>query len=240
MGCPRTRLEWIVAAYAERGFSVRVAFEPEFMLFHPGKDGEYTPADFDGMFTLRGLDRHYPLWQAVIADLREMGITVEQFGKEYGPAQYEGTTGYTEPLVACDNYLTYKEVIRARAREAGLVASFMPKPYAHLPGCGLHVHLSLWDADSGVEVSSGTSEEQPLSVHSRHMVGGLLAHARGLNGVGSPVVNSYKRLQPGSWAPAHVCWGLGNRAALVRVPGTGPRRHLEYRAGTTQLTRLSI
>ena len=63
------------------------------------------------------------------------------------------------------------------------------------------------------------------------MAAGLLAHARGLSGVGSPIVNSYKRLQPGSWAPAHVGWGIGNRAALVRIPGWGPRRHLEYRSG---------
>ena len=32
-------------------------------------------------------------------------------------------------------------------------------------------------------------------------------------------------------APAHVGWGIGNRAALVRVPGKGPRGHLEYRSG---------
>jgi len=31
-------------------------------------------------------------------------------------------------------------------------------------------------------------------------------------------VNSYKRLQPASWAPAHVAYAGGNRAALVREP----------------------
>lgn len=230
-GCPRTQLERLVARYAQRGLSVRAGFEPELMLFRPGEGGEYTPADFDGMFTLRGLDRHYGLWQAVIGDMRAMGIAVDQLGKEYGPAQYEGTTGYAEPVAACDNYLTYKEVVRARAREAGLIASFMPKPYAHLPGCGLHVHLSLWDAEGRDEVSCGASDDRPLSEFGRQMLAGLLAHAPGLSGVGAPVVNSYKRLQPGSWAPAHVCWGIGNRAALVRVPGAGPRRHLEYRSG---------
>lgn len=63
------------------------------------------------------------------------------------------------------------------------------------------------------------------------MAAGLLTHARALSGIGSPIVNSYKRLQPGSRAPAHIGWGTGNRAALVRVPGSGPRRHLEYRSG---------
>ena len=43
-------------------------------------------------------------------------------------------------------------------------------------------------------------------------------------------MNSYKRLQPGSWAPAHAAYGVGNRAALLRVPG-GARRRVEVRAG---------
>ena len=229
-GCPRTRLGHILDAYAERGLRVRAGFEPEFYLFRLGEDGEYVPADHDGMYTVQGLDRHNALWRSVIDDLREMGITVEQLGKEYGPAQYEGTTRYGEALRAVDNHLVFKDVVRARARETGLVASFMPKPFEHLPGCGLHVHLSLWDAAGDNEVSCGDGEEV-LSEVGRQMAAGLLAHARGLSGVGSPIVNSYKRLQPGSWAPAHVVWGTGNRAALVRVPGSGPRRHLEYRSG---------
>ena len=122
---------------------------------------------------------------------------------------------------AVDNHLTFKEVVRARAREAGFVASFMPKPFEHLPGCGLHVHLSLWDAEGENEVSCGAGEGEVLSETGRRMAAGLLAHARGSSGVGSPIVNSYKRLQPGSWAPAHVGWGTGNRAVLVRVPGSG-------------------
>ena len=229
-GCPRTRLGRILDAYADRGFSVRAGFEPEFFLFRRGDDGEYAPADHDGMYTVAGLDRHNALWRSVVGDLREMGIETDQLGKEYGPGQYEGTTRYAEALRAADNHLAFKDVVRARAREAGLVASFMPKPFEHLPGCGLHVHLSLWDATGDREASCGAGDDM-LSETGRRMAAGLLAHARGLSGVGSPIVNSYKRLQPGSWAPAHVGWGIGNRAALVRVPGSGPRRHLEYRSG---------
>jgi glutamine synthetase len=59
---------------------------------------------------------------------------------------------------------------------------------------------------------------------------GVLAHAPAFCGVAAPTVNSYKRLLPGSWAPAHVAWGTGNRAALVRVPGSS-RRRIEFRAG---------
>ena len=230
-GCPRERLRAMTAAFAEAGLSVRVGLEPEFFLFERTPDGEYRPADRDGMFTLAGLDRHHELWRRVMIDLQAMEIVLDQIGKEYGPAQYEGTLVHGTPLEAVDGYLAFREVVRNRAREAGWVASFMPKPYAELPGCGLHVHLSLRDRDGRRELTPGKEDGEPLSEIGRRFAAGLLAHARGLTGIGSPIVNSYKRLLPGSWAPAHICWGVGNRSALVRVPGLGRRRRIEYRSG---------
>jgi len=230
-GCPRTRLAAQVAAYAAAGWSLRVGFEPEFTLFTPAGPGEYTPADHEPMYTLSGIARHYPLWQDIIATLQAMGVAVEQFGKEYGPGQYELNIRHAPPVQAVDDYLTLKAVVKTRARAAGLIASFMPKPYAHLVGNGLHIHLSVWDATGEHELSCGATEEAPLSALGQHFLGGLLAHAPALVGLGAPIVNSYKRLLPGSWAPAHSCWGLGNRAALVRLPGLGARRHFEVRAG---------
>ena len=229
--CPRTQLQHMVETYAAEGLSVRAAFESEFTLFEPADDGEYRPAGTEGMFTVAGLDRHYSLCQLIMDNLQEMGVSVEQLGKEYGPGQYEATTHYEEPMKAADDFCTFKEVVRAVARDAGLVASFMPKPYADRPGCGLHVHLSVWDAEGKHELSMGESEEDPLSPVGRHFLGGLLAHAAALTGVGAPLVNSYKRLLPGSWAPAHICWGVGNRAALVRIPSMWRRRHMEFRSG---------
>ncbi len=230
-GCPRTQLQRMIEAYAVQGLSVRVAFEAEFMLFEPAGNGEYQPADRDGMFTVAGLDRHYDLLRRLIDTLHAMGVTVDQLGKEYGPGQYEATTRYDKPLEAVDDYLTFKEVVRALAREAGWVASFMPKPYADMPGCGLHLHMSLWDAQGKRDLTVGEKEGEILSPLGGHFLGGLLAHAPALTGAGSPIVNSYKRLLPGSWSPAHICWGVGNRAALVRIPSLTRRRHIEFRSG---------
>ena len=230
-GCPRTRLVAMLERYAARDLGVAVGLEPEVILFEPDGDGEYLPVENGGMFSLESLDRFYPFWQGVIDTLRDMGVEVEQLGKEYGPGQYEGTPHYGAPLKAIDDYLTYKEVVRGAARDAGIVATFMPKPYAHLPGSGMHLHLSLWNGDGTRDLSIGEADDAPLSALGGHFVAGLLDHASALVGVGSPIVNSYKRLQPGSWAPAHVCWGVGNRAALVRVPGMGARRHIEFRSG---------
>ena len=47
-------------------------------------------------------------------------------------------------------------------------------------------------------------------------------------------MNSYKRLIPGTEAPAHVSWARNNRSALVRVPVTKSGKdasvRIEYRA----------
>jgi glutamine synthetase len=230
-GCPRTQLGRMVEAYSAEGLSVQVGFEAEFTMFVKAGDGEYAHSDHDGMFTVAGLDRHAALWQEVIQTLLKMGVSVVQHGKEYGPGQYEMTTRRAPPIKAADDYLTLKEVVRALAREAGWIATFMPKPYAEWAGNGLHLHLSLWDRDGAHDLSMGEAEDEPLSPLGRHFLGGLLAHAHALTGIGAPTVNSYKRLLPGSWAPAHVCWGVGNRSALVRIPALGQRRHIEFRSG---------
>jgi glutamine synthetase len=56
-----------------------------------------------------------------------------------------------------------------------------------------------------------------LSDVAYHFLGGLLEHAGALCAIGSPTVNSYKRLQPGTWAPCIKGYGMGNRSAMVRV-----------------------
>lgn len=226
-GCPRTALQRVLERYSALGLQVQAAFEPEFHLFRRTETG-YEPADRARMYTVDGLEQQSTLLTRLIDALRTMGVTVEQGGPEYGPGQYEVNVLHAAPLRAADDLLTLKMVVRALAREQEMIASFMPKPFTHGLGCGLHVHLGLEDAQ-GRNLLEGAG---PAGLGDRGgaFVAGLLAHARGLCGVGAPTVNSYKRLQPGSWAPAHVCYGPGNRAALVRVPDAGST-HVEFRAG---------
>jgi glutamine synthetase len=107
----------------------------------------------------------------------------------------------------------------------------MPKIYSGWAGNSLHVHLSLWDAACERHLTASGEDDTSLSQTGKWFLGGLLAHAPALTGLGSPTVNSYKRLLPGSWAPANVYWGYGNRSGVARVPGVGDRRRIEYRSG---------
>jgi len=230
-GCPRTRLDKVVAELAQAGFSVQCAFEPEFYLLNKGPDGEYHPVNPTRMMTRDGLAAEINLVQRIMHDLELMGRRIPQFGKEYGPGQYEVSTYHGPPIKAVDDYLTLKDVIRDAARTSGYVASFMPKIYADWAGSSLHVHLSLWDAAGETDLTPSSADNTSLSDLGRWFMGGLLRHAPALTGLGSPTVNSYKRLQPGSWAPANPYWGYGNRSAVIRIPGVGTRRHIEYRSG---------
>ncbi|MCY3781813.1 MAG: glutamine synthetase family protein [Chloroflexi bacterium] len=230
-GCPRQNLARTVTSFAERGIDITAALEAEFSLFTKTDDGDYAPCRAGGMFTVAGLNQFADLLHEIVAALETMGLQIEQLGKEYGPSQFEFTVRYDNPLAAADSYLISKEVTRALALQRGLIASYMPKPFTDLAGNGLHVHLALRDPISGDNLMAGGGLENPLSELGGQFMGGLMAHAPAICGVGAPTVNSYKRLQPASWAPAHIAWGVGNRGVLLRVPDVNQRCRIEYRAG---------
>jgi glutamine synthetase len=56
---------------------------------------------------------------------------------------------------------------------------------------------------------------------------GVLHHAKSLAALTSPIVNSYKRLVPGTprsgatWAPVYITYGPSNRTQMIRLPGPG-------------------
>jgi glutamine synthetase len=230
-GCPRTRLKKMVDELASEGLSAMAAFEPEFYLLKPDGTGEWSPVNSARMFTTAGLQETQQFCSDVVAELESMNVPVGQLGKEYGPGQYEMSVKHGTPLEALDRYLALKMTVRDIARANGWVASFMPKIYSHWAGNSLHVHLSVWDREGKQDLTPGTEDNEGLSDVGRWFLGGLLAHAPALTGLGSPTVNSYKRLLPGSWAPANIYWGYGNRSGVARIPGVGDRRHIEYRSG---------
>jgi glutamine synthetase len=85
------------------------------------------------------------------------------------------------------------------------------------------VHLSLAAASGGGNVFAADR-----SVFDR-FVAGQLACLRELTMLYAPHVNSYKRFQPGTFAPTAVAWGHDNRTCSVRVVGHGEGLRLECR-----------
>ncbi|MGN6030049.1 MAG: glutamine synthetase family protein [Thermomicrobiales bacterium] len=229
-GCPRTRLVQLVEAVRAEGYSIAAALEPEFYVVTRDERGDLHPVSTTPMFSTAGMAAEEPFLGRVLDLLAGMGVEVPQIGKEYSLGQYELSTTHGDPVHAVDTYYAVREAVRDAAAEFGYEATFMPKPYADWSGNSLHVHLSIWDAEGATDLTPDPADEVSISALGRQFAAGLLDHVDALTGLGSPTVNSYKRLQPGTWAPANTYWGYGNRSGVIRIPGYGKRRHLEYRA----------
>src|SRR3712207_2102825 len=61
-----------------------------------------------------------------------------------------------------------------------------------------------------------------LSATGQRALAGLLATMREFSLFFAPNVNSYKRYQPGSFAPTAVRWGVDNRTCALRLVGHSP------------------
>ena len=156
------------------------------------------------------------------------------FDHEDGHSQFEFDFSYADALTTCDRYIFFRFMAKKIAADLGLVAVFMPKPFADLTGNGAHFNMSLADAGTGKNlfVPTQTGEDKhdcKLSTLGYQFIGGLISHGLGNAAAFSPTVNSYKRLiRKGrmsyySWAPVFNCYGGNNRSNNLRVPMSGGR-----------------
>ncbi len=129
---------------------------------------------------------------------------------------------------AADRSFRLKSAVQEIARQHGLLATFMAKPFNDEGGSGFHVHVSLND-EAGRNVFGDPGGPDGLSATASRRSAGILAHAPALAALLNPTVNSYKRFGPDTLAPWLIDWGLDNRSAMVRVPperGAGARMEL--------------
>jgi glutamine synthetase len=120
----------------------------------------------------------------------------------------------------------YKTGAKEIAAQEGMSITFMAK-YNEREGNSCHIHLSLADAD-GTNAMAGDLEGG-MSEVMRHFLAGQLAALRDFSLLYAPHINSYKRFQPGSFAPTAVAWGQDNRTCALRVVGHGRSLRFENR-----------
>jgi glutamine synthetase len=134
------------------------------------------------------------------------------------------------PVQTADGHVLFKHAAKAIAHQHSRAVTFMAKPDQHQPGSGCHLHLSLRDEEGSPCTAAGPDPaDTQLSERARRFLAGVLAFSPELTLLHAPLVNSYRRLQPGDWAPSVANWAFDNRAAMVRVVGRGPSLRMEFR-----------
>jgi glutamine synthetase len=236
MADPRRALAAVVDRYAAHGLTPVTAIELEFHLMDPDGDlpsGPTSPVtgkqltDATAM-DLGEVDQFEALFSDIYAACAAQDIPVDTTIAENGIGQFEINLSHiSDPLKAADDAVFFKRIVKGIAQKHGLAASFMAKPYGHCSGNGLHVHMSLLDADGRNVFDDATEHGTEMM---RHAVGGLLTGMADSTLVFAPHYNSYRRLRPNSYAPTNVAWGYENRMVAVRIPGGSPSaRRIEHR-----------
>lgn len=214
-GDPRAVLRRTIARAQEMGFTFYLGPELEYFYFRDSKGTEVL--DQGGYFDLTPLDVSSDLRKRTVLYLESMGISVESVHHEVAPSQHEIVLRDTDALTMADNVMTARLAVKEVAQEAGVYATFMPKPIQGTWGSGMHTHMALYEG----ERNAFADPDDPigLSKVARAFIAGILKSARELTPVLNQWVNSYKRLVPGYEAPVYICWARRNRSAMLRVTG---------------------
>jgi glutamine synthetase len=231
---PRQILRRQLARLAERGWSAYVGTELEFIVFEDSYETAWenrydklTPSNrYNVDYSILGTSRVEPLLRAIRLGMRDAGMQVESAKGECNPGQHEIAFRYDEALISCDNHVIYKTGAKEIAAQQGCSLTFMAK-YNQQEGNSCHVHLSLC-TDDGAPVFAG-DREGGVSEEFERFLAGQLAGMRELSYFYAPNINSYKRYQPGSFAPTAVAWGYDNRTCAARVIGQGRSLRFENR-----------
>lgn len=238
--CPRQLLKRVLARAEQRGYVPKCGVEYEWFNFREtpqtlAAKGHLSPEPISpGMFgysLLRsGLNREYQ--NALMDDLRAFGVPLEGLHTETGPGVYEAAIAYSDALEAADRATLFKTAVKEIAYRYGFMASFMAKWNTKLPGCGGHIHLSLWDNAAKRNVLYDKEDAGRMSPVFRSFLAGQLACLPEILPFFAPNVNSYKRLVDGYWSPTKSTWGVDNRTCAFRViSGSDKATRLEVRIG---------
>jgi glutamine synthetase len=234
---PRQVLRRQVEKAAALGYRSMMGSEIEFYLFKETFDeanangyATLTPHSpyLEDYHILQTTKDEYILGQ-IRRHLRAAGLPVECSKGEAGKGQHELNMTYMEALAMADANAVYKNATKEIAALNGRSISFMAKYDFADTGSSCHIHSSLWNLDGTESMMPDHHGEHHMSDLFRWYVGGLIATAREFSLLFAPTINSYKRFQPGSWAPTGVGWGTDNRTLGFRVVGHGKGMRVESR-----------
>lgn len=236
---PRQVLKKVLGRFEELDLTPCLAVELEFYLLDIAREPGSVPvparspvtgvAESTGkVLSLDKLDE----FAAVLGDIESacsaQGIPTTTMISEYGAGQFEVNLQHqADPLVAADHAALLRRAIKGVSRSHGFEASFMSKPFVDQSGSGMHIHLSLLDADgNNIFADSRTDGDEKL----RQAVAGMQALMGESMAIFAPNFNVYRRFKPDEFVPVTTDWGSNNRSVAFRIPTSdGANRRIEHR-----------
>jgi glutamine synthetase len=228
---PRQILKRQADLAAERDLVAYAGTELEFMVFEESYEEAWsaqyrgiTPANqYNVDYSLLGTSRVEPLLRDIRNGMFGAGLIVESAKGECNLGQHEIAFRYDDVITTADQHSVYKHGAKEIAAQHGHSLTFIAK-FDEREGNSCHIHMSLRGRDGAIVFDDGG--ETALF---RHFVAGIQATLAEFTLLYAPNVNSYKRFQPGSFAPTAVAWGYDNRTCALRVVGHGPGLRVENR-----------
>lgn len=229
---PRYVLKRALDRADRMGFRLFTGPEMEYFLLHERNTAiQKVLTDQGEYFDSSPTDAGEGVREGIVQILGQIGITVEKAHHEVSPSQHEVNILYEPAMRSAEHLALVKYVVKQVARSRNRYATFMPKPLNNHNRNALHIHISLRNK-KGRDVTGDAKASDGLSPLGRAFISGLLARAKDMSLITAATVNSYKAYVLHREAPVHICWGLANRSAMVRViHKSGKPAHIEYRSG---------
>lgn len=213
---PRVILGSMVKRLGLLGYTAVVATELEFYLTDRKlSTGDNVQPGAGQVLSIDALNEHQTVINAIIDACHLQNVPADTVLRENGPGQYEvNVVHVADACTAADHATLLKRIVKGCARQYGMDATFMAKPYGDQSGSGMHVHCSLLDRDGTPVFADETGAPTTALFHG---VGGLLATMPDMMLLYAPHANSYRRFRRNCHAPVSAGWGMDDRSAAVRV-----------------------
>lgn len=235
---PRSVLRRVLSLYKEKGWKPVVAPELEFYLTAKNTDPNdplKPPIGRSGrsetsrqIYSIDAVNEFDPLFEDIYDYCDLMSLDVDTLIHEIGAGQMEINFLHGDPLDLADNVFYFKRTLREAALKHGMYATFMAKPMTDEPGSAMHVHQSVVDIETGLNIFSDPDGSSAQIF--KHYIGGLQRYMPSAMAIVAPYVNSYRRIVKHSAAPINIQWGMDNRTVGFRVPESGVQdRRVENR-----------
>ncbi len=229
---PRSVLRRQLDRLRTAGMTCFCASELEFYLFNQTYHDAFTrgyrdlqpSSDYRIDYHLMQPTRDEPLMRAVRNGMTAARVPVESSKGEWSRGQHEVNFTYAEPLPMADMHVVFKQGVKEIVEPFGKSVTFMAKYAPGEAGSSCHVHMSLWKAGKNLfwdPKAAGAAKPGGGSKLFRQFLGGLMKYSPELCLFYGPTINSYKRYQPGSWAPTRMAWSTDNRTCGFRIVGQG-------------------